>query len=601
MANVFVSLPLPAGNGPGTPVDTSTMGRDRTIVVDGTFPGTLIAIEGSVDAGTTWFPITTFTFTSEKVIPIACNRMRTNVGGRSAEPFTASVAVGAVDDGALFVALPMPAGNGAGAPVDVSAHGSFTTFAVAGTFTGAVVAIQGSEDGTDWATICAFADKSGFASRAELANFYRTFVSGRSPLVSFVASAAVGSINDPITSAGTPGIDIQDEGVPIAGNPHTTLNFVGGGVAATDGGGGVATITVPGGGVPIGDPNTQAYFDGAGGLTDDVNARLTLGSWVMEEPGTGNPAVLIDRAKRSLAVGVGTASGIESFAAGGTASGAQSVSEGIGSIASATASHAEGNNTLASNLYAHAEGDQAHSTGIASHAEGDHTVASGGAAHAEGSNTTASNVASHAEGLGTTASSPNAHAEGNTTVASGPASHAEGVQTVAIGQASHASGVLSLAFRVGQKAHSSGQFGLTGPAVGASQTNIVTMTGETPGAAPTESVELLLGFLAAVNLILEDGKAYAFTVSAIAGADQAGPARVCRQFLRYFVVRRDGGVSTIAATGIDQDFGDAATADWTLVASIGAAPDRVVLTFTTGAINSAARVTAEVKFVEIAY
>jgi hypothetical protein len=76
---------------------------------------------------------------------------------------------------------------------------------------------------------------------------------------------------------------------------------------------------------------------------------------------------------------------------------------------------------------------------------------------------------------------------------------------------------------------------------------------------------------------------------------------VGRSFIVYFNVRRDAGVSVITAFGVGQSFGDAATADWTFVASIGVAPDRVVLTFTTGAIVSAAKVTAKVAFVEIAY
>lgn len=42
--------------------------------------------------------------------------------------------------------------------------------------------------------------------------------------------------------AGT--VTVQDEGTPIAGAPHTTLDFVGAEIAATDGGSGVATVTV---------------------------------------------------------------------------------------------------------------------------------------------------------------------------------------------------------------------------------------------------------------------------------------------------------------------------------------------------------------------
>ncbi len=43
-------------------------------------------------------------------------------------------------------------------------------------------------------------------------------------------------------------IIVDDEGSPVAGGPHSTLDFVGAGVTVTDGTGGVATITIPSGG-----------------------------------------------------------------------------------------------------------------------------------------------------------------------------------------------------------------------------------------------------------------------------------------------------------------------------------------------------------------
>lgn len=51
------------------------------------------------------------------------------------------------------------------------------------------------------------------------------------------------------------GVSVEDEGSPVTGTPHTTLDFAGAGVTASDAGGGKATITIPGGGggggVPI--------------------------------------------------------------------------------------------------------------------------------------------------------------------------------------------------------------------------------------------------------------------------------------------------------------------------------------------------------------
>lgn len=49
------------------------------------------------------------------------------------------------------------------------------------------------------------------------------------------------------SGGGGPGtIEVEDEGVAV--NSATTLNFIGAGVTATDAGGGVANITIPGGG-----------------------------------------------------------------------------------------------------------------------------------------------------------------------------------------------------------------------------------------------------------------------------------------------------------------------------------------------------------------
>ncbi len=52
---------------------------------------------------------------------------------------------------------------------------------------------------------------------------------------------------------GVPGsgttLNIQDEGVALPNSPHDAVNFIGAGVVASDAGGGVADVTIPGGGV----------------------------------------------------------------------------------------------------------------------------------------------------------------------------------------------------------------------------------------------------------------------------------------------------------------------------------------------------------------
>lgn len=124
----------------------------------------------------------------------------------------------------------------------------------------------------------------------------------------------------------------------------------------------------------------------------------------------------------------GSSRGFYSTALGNacTASGTNSLAEGLQAKAIGEASHAEGYNTVASNAYSHAEGYQTEASGKHSHAEGYETTASGYISHAEGFNTTASGEHSHAEGSNTIASAYSAHAEGSCTIASGQKSHVQG-------------------------------------------------------------------------------------------------------------------------------------------------------------------------------
>lgn len=56
-----------------------------------------------------------------------------------------------------------------------------------------------------------------------------------------------GSSGSPLQTGTLPSqVDVQDEGVAIPNNPHSTLNFVGAGVIAADAGAGVASVAIPG-------------------------------------------------------------------------------------------------------------------------------------------------------------------------------------------------------------------------------------------------------------------------------------------------------------------------------------------------------------------
>jgi hypothetical protein len=151
--------------------------------------------------------------------------------------------------------------------------------------------------------------------------------------------------------------------------------------------------------------------------------------------------------------------------------------------------------------------------------------------------------------------------------------------------------------RESQFAAASGDFAVAGDA----QTSIIVLRGTTPGAVPGESVELMYGILANQVFSCEDGKAYLLEVECSAGGVQAGPTRVCQGFVQRYAVRRAAGLTTIASAGALDQFGDVAANDWSLVASIGAAPDRVAFTFTTGAIASACHVAMKLAFTEVAF
>lgn len=197
MPNVFASLPMPVLNGPGTAVDTSGMGGLKTIVVDGTFEGTTITIEGSVDGGVVFAPVVVFQrgTTQPYSIEVACEWMRVNVSGRKTTiPFSADVSVGANDAPGQFTALALPAGNGAGVGVDVSAFGNLATFVVGGVFPGATISIEVSEDGgTTYSVLTTFTGKGGLATRVVAEGFVRASVVGRKSSLPFTATVAMGA------------------------------------------------------------------------------------------------------------------------------------------------------------------------------------------------------------------------------------------------------------------------------------------------------------------------------------------------------------------------------------------------------------------------
>lgn len=155
MANVFTDLPAPAGNGSGAGQDVSAMAALKTITVEDTFTG-VVAIEVSNDGGATFGELTTFTRPGKRTIAAVAEQMRvTRRIIDPAAPGLPNIDVGA-DAGVTAFAVPaVPAGDGTGAPTDVSGLGEFNTVVVAGVFTGSLT-IEISEDGVDYVDCLTF-------------------------------------------------------------------------------------------------------------------------------------------------------------------------------------------------------------------------------------------------------------------------------------------------------------------------------------------------------------------------------------------------------------------------------------------------------------
>lgn len=397
------------------------------------------------------------------------------------------------------------------------------------------------------------------------------------------------------------------------------------------------TPGVPG---PPGPAGGAVIFDDSVPATD-VNIRSNRAS--NQSPVDNTKAQITNLGSQDHVIdGAATgATGIGSTIGGGddnTTSGDYStVPGGAGNQATGTYSHASGFKSRATTPYAYCEGRQGFSHGTngshvegwlceasgndGPHAGGSGSLASGNTAFAQGDGCTASGNASAALCSGTTASGLASMAINDGCTAAGDASFAQGASNVTAGYSACAlnssfcsadyalaHGWTGSAIRKTQHAHASGRFFANGDA----QTSVLVMRGHTPGAAINENTELLYSGrglnsgspnYGTDQLILEDGKGYAFKITLSAGGTQiGGTVRVSRSIELTFNARRDTGVTTITATGANTGYGDAATATWTLTPTVGAAPDRIVLTFDTGAgLASLCHVAGRVEFTEVAY
>ncbi|HMG24171.1 MAG TPA: hypothetical protein VK607_22710, partial [Kofleriaceae bacterium] len=175
MSNQYVLLPTPLGNGTGTPVDVSTFGALKTIVVTGDAKSSKnIEINNDAAQGGSWQSVVTFTKNGTVTVSVAARWMRVRVSGYNVNVGgTNQVNVGGTDQGTSFAALPVTVSTGAGAAVDVSGiDGAFVTVQVGGAFSGSTV-IEVSEDGsTEWGQAFAF-QTPGAQSQIIIAHFMR--------------------------------------------------------------------------------------------------------------------------------------------------------------------------------------------------------------------------------------------------------------------------------------------------------------------------------------------------------------------------------------------------------------------------------------------
>jgi len=154
VANVFLALPVPAGDGVGAWIDTSLMAAGKTVSVDGgAFTGTLYleaSNDGQTSAGPVDCPPLMGGNISELEIVSVAQWMRVRRIG-ALVPFGApTVNIAAPQAACVFAGLTVPPGDGAGVGADISAGGDVNTFNVVGPFSGQLFIDISTDAGATW-------------------------------------------------------------------------------------------------------------------------------------------------------------------------------------------------------------------------------------------------------------------------------------------------------------------------------------------------------------------------------------------------------------------------------------------------------------------
>lgn len=272
MANIFVTLNVPAGNGTGTAADVSGMGADKTFICTGAFEAA-VNIEVSED-NSTWGPAAYFSGPGFQRLTVTARFARVRISGYVNG--TPGAGIGADDAAASFVALNVPAGDGAGTASATTNFGDNKSVVTAcsadwvGTIT-----LEGSVDGTSYAPIISL-------TTSDRENFQGVFRLMRVRISGFKAGTATVSIGG-VSDEGEGGTGDSFDLEAVSTNTTTITAYIDG-TNGNDANNGLSTTTAlqsiagfyskfPF--LPFNGARIIVNFAGTGGFGTSATAQLT--------------------------------------------------------------------------------------------------------------------------------------------------------------------------------------------------------------------------------------------------------------------------------------------------------------------------------------
>jgi hypothetical protein len=271
----------------------------------------------------------------------------------------------------------------------------------------------------------------------------------------------------------------------------------------------------------------------------------------------------------SAAFGEASAAGLDSGAFGkGHSNGDYSFTAGQNCTGTGTASIAMGGGCTGGGDYSVAMGQSCMATG-------DQSVALGNTCMALG-------LADFAAGINCTANSAAADAQGAFAIGSGCS---------AVGFGAGAFGIDAASIRTGQIATASGMVSTPGD----SQASTIQLQANVLGTGSSD--EALIG--GNQQYILEDGKGYALHVTGIVSGVNGSGTQLSLGVDQFYVAERSAGTTTFAAGALNAVPLGAEAAAWSVVLTVGVAPDRLVFTVSNGVDSTDLNAQLFVRMVEV--